>query len=383
MTSGGAYPDTRPDPLAGPWFRLGRTHSIATRFEAAADGAAARSGMPADRPVLVLTQRMDATADLVIEELHRRGVPVVRLDTGDFPQRMRLAARLRDGWAGTLAGATRSLHLDAVRSVYYRRPTMIRMSDRIPEAALVRAREEARRGLGGVLAGLRCWINHPFDVAAAEFKPVQLAAARTAGLTVPETLITNDPAEIRAFAADCGGRIVVKPLSAPDPYDVRKADLKMVYTTLVPESDIGDPAVALTATMFQQWVPKRAEVRLTAVDGALFAAEITTASPRGLVDWRSDYASLSYRTVDVPDGIRAAVLRLLGRFGLRYAAMDFIVTPDGEWVFLEVNPSGQWAWIEQETGLPLTAAIANALEAGEPGLTPCSATAGAANATPP
>lgn len=128
-----------------------------------AGAAAEPSDTPSGRPVLELTRRMDATADLVVEELHRREVPVVRFDTGDFPQQLRLTARLRDGWAGPLTGATRSLLLDAVRSVYYRRPTMFRMSDRIPEAALAWTREEARRGLGGVLAGLRCWINHLFD----------------------------------------------------------------------------------------------------------------------------------------------------------------------------------------------------------------------------
>jgi D-alanine-D-alanine ligase-like ATP-grasp enzyme len=53
-------------------------------------------------------------------------------------------------------------------------------------------------------------------------------------------------------------------------------------------------------------------------------------------------------------------LAALGR--LRFAALDFIVTPDGEYVFLEANPNGQWAWIEHETGLPIAAAIADALE---------------------
>lgn len=43
-------------------------------------------------------------------------------------------------------------------------------------------------------------------------------------------------------------------------------------------------------------------------------------------------------------------------------ALDFIVTDDADWVFLECNPNGQWAWIEEETGLPIAAALADALE---------------------
>jgi glutathione synthase/RimK-type ligase-like ATP-grasp enzyme len=47
---------------------------------------------------------------------------------------------------------------------------------------------------------------------------------------------------------------------------------------------------------------------------------------------------------------------------VRFAAIDLIVTPNNDYTFLDANPSGQWAWIEDETGLPIAAAIADALE---------------------
>jgi biotin carboxylase len=56
---------------------------------------------------------------------------------------------------------------------------------------------------------------------------------------------------------------------------------------------------------------------------------------------------------------RLADLRLAGPAWV--GALDFLVTPEGEWVFLEVNPNGQWAFVEQATGLPIAAAIADAL----------------------
>ena len=33
--------------------------------------------------------------------------------------------------------------------------------------------------------------------------------------------------------------------------------------------------------------------------------------------------------------------------GLYFGAFDFILDPDGRYVFLEMNPFGQWVWIEQ------------------------------------
>lgn len=46
-------------------------------------------------PVLGVTNLDDPTTDLVIDELHGRGVPVVRFGSGDFPTTLSLAATIR------------------------------------------------------------------------------------------------------------------------------------------------------------------------------------------------------------------------------------------------------------------------------------------------
>ena len=37
------------------------------------------------------------------------------------------------------------------------------------------------------------------------------------------------------------------------------------------------------------------------------------------------------------------------------------LTPEGEYVFLEINPVGQWLFIEERTGQPITAALVDCL----------------------
>ena len=44
---------------------------------------------------------------------------------------------------------------------------------------------------------------------------------------------------------------------------------------------------------------------------------------------------------------------MLQTLGLVYGAFDFIRTPRGEDVFLEVNPTGEWAWLENSLGFPM------------------------------
>jgi hypothetical protein len=52
----------------------------------------------------------------------------------------------------------------------------------------------------------------------------------------------------------------------------------------------------------------------------------------------------------------------MAALGLRFAALDFIVAPDGRWWFLEANPNGQWGFIEDATGQPIADAIAADLQ---------------------
>ncbi|WP_404827809.1 MvdC/MvdD family ATP grasp protein [Streptomyces aureocirculatus] len=122
-----------------------------------------------ERPVPVCTQYEDATADLVIAELNRRRVPVLRFDPGrDFPASATLAARTGvTGWSGRLTVGERTADLAAVRALYHRRPSPY-PADSGDQAARFAAQEN-RRGLGGVLGALSgcLYLSHPQAIARA------------------------------------------------------------------------------------------------------------------------------------------------------------------------------------------------------------------------
>jgi ATP-grasp ribosomal peptide maturase len=310
-----------------------------------------------ERTVLVLTHWFDPTADYVIEELHRREVPVVRCNPGDFPGQLALVAALGNAWTGVIRTPDRVVQLTEIGCVYYRRPTAFELPAGMSEPEQKWAAREARLGLGGVLATLPRWLNHPADIARAEYKPMQLAAARAAGLRVPDTLITNDVAAARGFV-EAAGRAVYKPLAGSG--IAEDGTYRLIYATQVAAEEI-DESVTRTAHLFQAWVQKDYEVRVTIVNEELHAARIDAGSEAAAVDWRRDYDHLTYSVVEVPADVRRGTLALMRTLRLRFGALDFVVTPGGEWVFLEINPNGQWAWIEEQTGLPIAASIADAL----------------------
>ncbi|MBD0842245.1 ATP-grasp ribosomal peptide maturase [Streptomyces sp. TRM68416] len=311
------------------------------------------------RPVLVCTECEDATADLVITELNRRRVPVLRFDPGrDFPSPVVLAAHVGvGGWGGRLSVGERTADLSAVRALYHRRPSPYLTGS--GEQAARFAAQENRRGLGGVLGALPgcLYLSHPQAIARAEYKPAQLDAATRVGLTVPPTLITNHPVEAKAFCA--AQPTIYKPLHAAA-YEV-EGEPAGIWAAPVEAGEI-DGAVSHSAHLFQAQVPKVADVRAVVVGDQVFSARIT--APPGVVDWRAEYQSLTYEPVVCPEEIRGALLRFLAAFGLNFGAFDFAVTADGGWWFLECNPNGQWAWLEDAAGLPITTAIADLLENG-------------------
>lgn len=308
------------------------------------------------RPVLVVTSLHDPTADVVIRELHDRDVPVVRLDSGDFPASLSVEAEISGhGMRGHLHTPSRTADLANVRALYYRRPTGFAFPHLDGQDARF-AVTQARYGLGGVLASLPgcLYVNHPHRIGDAEFKPSGLAAAVDVGFQVPPTFVTSRPDAAKAFIKRHGS-VVYKPLH--NPVYLVDGVSHVVRVAEVTAADIDDD-VAGTVHLFQKRVAKTADVRVTVIGSHVFCVRIDS----DLLDWRTDYSRLSYSPVKMPRGIERRLHRYMHHFGLVFGAFDFCVGEDGTWWFLECNPSGQWYWLEPETGLPMCAALADLLE---------------------
>ncbi|MET9428215.1 ATP-grasp ribosomal peptide maturase [Streptomyces sp. NPDC003036] len=315
---------------------------------------------PSVRPVLVVTNVDDPTADLVIDELHGRGVPVVRFDSGDFPATLSCSAYIGGGttrWGGSVATPTRLAELGGVRSLYYRRPsgfTLPHLDVQDERFAIT----QARYGLGGVLTSLPdcLYVNHPNRIGDAEYKPAGLAVAAVCGFELPPTLITNRPDDARAFIK-AEGPVIYKPLWVPL-YQV-EGQAQTIPVTVVEAAEIAE-SVAGTMHLFQALVDKVADVRVTVIGDQVFTVRIDC----GLLDWRTDYSTHTYTPLAPPPDVERALHAYLRHFGLVFGAFDFTLSADGTWTFIECNPSGQWAWMEPPTGLPMTSALADLLERG-------------------
>ncbi|MFE4537707.1 ATP-grasp ribosomal peptide maturase [Streptomyces scopuliridis] len=317
--------------------------------------------MAEKRPVLVATEADDITADMVITELNRRDVPVLRFNPGDIGDGLTVSARFGTCPApvvGQVRTPSRTADLTSVRSVYWRRPKWPSFPHLPPDDSRFAA-AQVRYGLGGTLYALDgpLWINHPLHIAAASYKPAQLALAQQLGFAVPPTLVTNNPAEAREFIR-IQGDAIFKTLRWT-PY-TRDGVPVTGWADPVTADEIDD-SVRVAPHLFQARVDKVADLRVLIVGRRAFAVRIDSE----LLDWRKDYSALTYTVEHLPYRMDKALRAYLDRLELVSGSFDLAVDRAGDYWWLELNPNGQWGWLETETGLPMSAAFADLLMQGD------------------
>jgi glutathione synthase/RimK-type ligase-like ATP-grasp enzyme len=308
---------------------------------------------------LVVSYPGEEHTDAVVALLQAAGRQVARIDLADYPGRYGLDLRWdREVLRLMLGTGDGPVDLDGVKAVWWRR---VRPFGCDPAVTDPHARQfiasETHQAIGGVLSSLACpWMNPPGEDEAAHRKPFQWAVAREAGLRLPDTLVTTDPASARAFLGERGGgRTVFKAFLA--------TEQGWRETRLVRDEDLAKlDTVRLAPVIFQEYVDG-VDLRVTIVGGRVFAAEIDATGTSYPADMRMVIGEAQIRPVELPDEVEAALHRLMSRLGLVYGAIDLRRRPDGTHMFFEVNPAGQWMFVEQRTGLPITAAVATTLQA--------------------
>jgi len=225
------------------------------------------------------------------------------------------------------------------------------------------AEQEAKSTIMGLWEILDCvWVNHPERNRVAELKIKQLMVANEVGLEIPKTIITNDPEEAEIFFRKTKSEgVIIKRLGGGIVLDGNQGSA--IYTSLVSEADINDIGrVRYTPTLFQEYIQKDVELRITVVGNKVFPIEIhSQKSERAKFDWRRDTLNLLHREHLLPEDVKQKIINFVHKLGLNFGAIDMILTPNGRYVFLEINPNGQWGWIEDLTGLPISDSIINLL----------------------
>ena len=300
--------------------------------------------------LLILTSDQDLTADYLIVELIRHQRPYFRLNAEEL-SRAKFAFSLNDvSTTRSISVGPRALDLDAVEAVWYRRSIHpIANATLTPAERIFISGELRHLAMGLVLNPQITWVNPIDKVSVAEYKLYQLQVAASLGFQVPRTLVSTDVEKLRSFASGNTTGTICKPIFHGMFFD--GLSCHSVYTRRLDVETLDAASLSGCPVLLQEEIPRVADMRVTFIGQHCFVAEI-----RGdvtLVDWRNPGTVVDYAVSCLDEANIELCRRMLANLGLVYGAFDFIRMPNGNLVFLELNPTGEWAWLEEELKFPM------------------------------
>jgi len=323
------------------------------------------------KKILIATVPDDFHAVVVAQALRHKGAEAILWQSSDFPYQARetvlFEPRQRSFRIENIALDEQSNQFSAV---WLRRPDIewgqSPLSPEDHQFAHLQCRFFRRGLLTSLVAGTFC-VNPLEAFYRCEAKLTQCQAALEVGLKLPPTACTNDPEIVRDMIGK-HGRVVYKTFHPGFWYEDDAA--LAIWTAEISESGlVADHLLQAVPGIYQALIPKIWDLRVTMIGDRLFAVKILSQQTRrGTLDWRRASADgdLRLEPVEIAPEIAEQCRALLERLGLVFGCIDFVVTPEGETLFLEINQAGQFLFVERLSGLPLLDAMVELLLQGRP-----------------
>ena len=324
--------------------------------------------------VLILSDDCEPSVKLVTDCLSDIGQAFFRINMASLVDtRSKISLRIK---GELLTGSVRNedgsmIDLENVKSVWVRRPKPIVVSNAMSPIESQFVEDEFTSSIWSMYTCLDSvyWMNHPLYARYLfeHNKLFQLKLAKLAGLSVPDTLVTNNTDELIEFCRQHGGTLAVKAVRSRI-FQGDDGDVIGIYTNRISVDYLENHAsdILLAPLMAQKYIEKKLEFRVTVVGQDIFTCAIHSQdSERTKEDWRRyDFENVKHESYDLPANVKSLLLKFMQLCHLTFGAIDMILTQEGEYVFLEINPSGQYIWIENLAKLPISRSIAENLTRG-------------------
>ncbi|MBD2777891.1 MvdC/MvdD family ATP grasp protein [Iningainema tapete] len=289
--------------------------------------------------ILILGDSSDAHAAHVKDYLTQAGATVDYLDTSMFPTQLRMSWQ-PNTQVGSIKLSSRQLEFQDIHSVFWRSFAGVGVPHLEDSHQLQIAFNDSMSTVRTLMKACPCrWVNSWEAYQFHKEKPLQLHACQRIGVKIPETLITNDPEQVIRFAKS-HERVIFKPVYGG------------AHTQILTESHL-DPhrlnlALSLSPVTIQEYIGGT-NIRSYVIGNSVYSAEICS----NFLDFRED---LNAKLIphELPKQIQQQCRDITQALYLEWTAIDWRLTPWGEYVFLEANPSPMFLHFEQQTGFPIT-----------------------------
>ncbi|WP_066755549.1 grasp-with-spasm system ATP-grasp peptide maturase [Crocinitomix algicola] len=186
--------------------------------------------------------------------------------------------------------------------------------------------------------------------------------AISAKMNVPQFIVSTDTKKLSKKLLN--GSKMIKPLQDLFYSINEKETIKNYYSVEFNMNELSLFAKETFPSMLQNYVDKKFEIRTFFLKGELYSMAIFSQNDeKTKIDFRNYNDNHPNRMIpyQMPDHMKYKICSFMKSINLNTGSLDFIMTKQEEYVFLEVNPAGQYGMVEANCFYSLDEKIANYL----------------------
>jgi ATP-GRASP peptide maturase of grasp-with-spasm system len=320
--------------------------------------------------VLIISNEDDHTTNLVIDWLRYYKQEYIRINdtthltVGDF-----LISNQDTDF--TLSNENFSIRYSEIKSVWYRRGFLNiskkTLKARYPnevgiDALSIYLSQEYEHFNHSIIRMLwqKFCINSSSDIFTNKISNLQ--AAKSVGLNVPKTIVTNQKSKIIDFVRSCTNGAITKAMYYGTFISV---DTSMsLYTNEVSFDDIDLLSDTFWPCLLQEKLDKYIELRIFYIHGKCYSEAIFSQNDsKTSVDFRRYNYKNPNRTPPfiLPQKIEMKLKQFMNSINMNCGSIDMVLTTNYDYYFLEVNPVGQFQQVSYPCNYQLERVVAKQL----------------------
>lgn len=306
--------------------------------------------------VLMLTKRFDIESDLLGIQLLKNGIEYIKITEEDIPINLGAEFSIGSNNKFVLQLGKKKINPKEIRIVLFRYFDL-KFLKRYRGIYQLYFEQQWYQLFNCLQASLkRClWINDAQRTFDAENRLNQLQAAKSIGLNIPETSITNIPSTGKLFFKKHPKRTLVKVLHH---HEIILRDIShRLPTSMVSSNHVASfDGLRYAPVILQERIPNKKEIRITLVKDKVFPVSITTTNDKNKYSdlHKIEERFLKFESLEIEKSIRKRCVELNKQMGLLVSSIDFVEDKKGQMFFLEVNPIGDWNWLEKHVNSRIT-----------------------------
>lgn len=307
--------------------------------------------------ILIISDKYDQSTTTVIEWLDNLKKKWIRLNEDDVVEIDFLGKEIQ------LINKEKSVLLSDIQSVWYRRGFLnIKWDTLLNDANIKRVHLNERKKIIDFIYYLLRKKKNVNDLFHSDVnKLIVTDIASSLGLSTTNDYIFSDKDNLLKVTEKSNTKYISKPISGDSMMAYEEFTI-FNYTTFIDNDKI--ETTTFFPSLVQNYIVKKYELRVFYFHGLFFSMAIFSQNDnQTTVDFRDYNNSKPNRTVPfkLHEVLEEKLTLLMKSLGLNSGSIDMIVTPENDFVFLEVNPIGQFGMVSYPCNYNLEKVIANYL----------------------